>query len=81
MSMSPDKARTAITSTIKSLAAVSASAPMSAVLPLFRDAKLDELANVYSKGPLDERKDIYNLLVEMYPTEARKIESIKESKD
>lgn len=81
MSMSPDKGRSAITSTLKSLSVIAASAPMSAVLPLFRDAKLDELANVYSKGPVDEKKDTYNLLVEIYPTEARRIESIKESKD
>ncbi len=81
MSENPDKGRSAITETLKSLPVIATSAPMSAVLPLFRDAKLDELANVYSKGPVDERKDIYNLLVEIYPTEARRIESIKESKD
>lgn len=81
MSVSPDKGRAAITEALKSLPEIAAASPMSAVLPLFRDAKLDELANVYSKGPLDERKDIYNLLIEIYPTEAKKIESIKESKD
>ncbi|MDE5745573.1 MAG: DUF4835 family protein [Paramuribaculum sp.] len=78
MSVSPDKGRAAITETLKSLASVATAAPMSAVIPLFRDSKLDELANIYSKGAADERKFAYGTLVEIYPTEARRLESIKD---
>ena len=78
MSVSPDKGRAAITESLKTLESIASAAPMSPVLTLFRDTKLDELSNIYSKGPSDERKSVYNLLVEIYPTEAKRLESIKE---
>lgn len=80
MFMSPDKGRASITESLKVLQHIASTSPMSAVLPLFRDSKLDELANVYSKGPADERKNIYNLLIEIFPTETQRLESIKEDK-
>ncbi|MDE5821887.1 MAG: DUF4835 family protein [Paramuribaculum sp.] len=78
MSVSPDKGRAAITESLKALQSVASAAPMSPVITLFRDTKLDELSNIYSKGPADERKSVYNMLIEIYPTEAKRIESIKE---
>ena len=78
MSVSPDKGRAAITESLKALQSVASAAPMSPVITLFRDTKLDELSNIYSKGPDDERKSVYNMLIEIYPTEAKRIESIKE---
>ncbi len=77
MTVSPDKARAAITGCMKSLAEIARSAPMSAVLSLFRDTKLDELTGVYSKGTgNDERKEVVAILSEVYPTEQDKIERI-----
>ena len=78
MSVSPDKGRATITESLKALQSVASAAPMSPVITLFRDTKLDELPNIYSKGPADERKSVYNMLIEIYPTEAKRIESIKE---
>ena len=78
MSVSPDKGRSVITETLKSLASIASAAPMSTVLPLFRDSKLDELSNIYSKGAADERKYAFDTLVEIYPTESKRLESIKE---
>ncbi|MBD5244213.1 MAG: DUF4835 family protein [Bacteroides sp.] len=68
MTVSPDKGRTAITGCVRSLAEIAHTSPMSAVLPLFHDTKLDELTGVYSKSAADERKEVARILAEIYPT-------------
>ena len=50
---------------------------MSVALSLFRDSKLDELVNVYSKAPQSEREDVYNLLHNIYPTDNDRLDKIK----
>lgn len=77
MSVSPDKGRAKITETIDIIKQVYSSAPMSVGLSMFKDAKLDELVNVYSKAPADERTKVYNILYEIYPTEQERLEKIK----
>ncbi len=77
MFMSPDKGRAKITSTLQNLQKVYQSDPMSVALSMFKDAKLDELVNVYSKAPADERTKVYNMLQEIYPTEQERLEKIK----
>lgn len=81
MSVSPDKGRAAITEALGALPGIAQAAPMSVILSMFRDTKLDELTNVYSKGSRDERDKVYKMLVDIYPTEAARLEPIKESKD
>ena len=44
---------------------------------MFKDAKLDELVNVYTKSPQEERTQVYELLFDMYPTETKRLEMIK----
>ncbi|MFQ7040799.1 MAG: DUF4835 family protein [Barnesiella sp.] len=53
-------------------------APMSVLLPLFKDSKLDELVNIYSKAKQTEKDEVYELLNGMYPTETTRLEKIKE---
>lgn len=77
MVISPDKGRAAITESLKQLEAVFKAAPMSVALSLFRDSKLDELVNVYSKAPQTERDDVYNLLQPIYPTDNERLNKIK----
>ena len=77
MVTSPDKGRGVITETLKSLKTVYDNAPMSVALSIFRDSKLDELVNVYSKAPESERKDVYDLLQPIYPTESSRLNDIK----
>lgn len=77
MSISPDKGRAAITTSLEALDKIAEVAPMSAVLSMFKDAKLDELVNVYTKGTQDERKRVYDLLYKIYPTETTRLEMIK----
>lgn len=81
MSVSPDKGRAAITSSLDALPAVFAVQPMSVALSMFRDAKLDELVNVYSKAPAEERKKVYDLLQPIYPTEESRLVKIKNGQE
>lgn len=50
---------------------------MSVALSMFRDAKLDELVNVYSKAPQSEREQVYEILEKLYPTENDRLNKIK----
>ena len=50
---------------------------MSVALSIFRDAKLDELVNVYSKAPDTERTKAYDILQPLYPTEQQRLDKIK----
>ncbi|MDE6006334.1 MAG: DUF4835 family protein [Muribaculaceae bacterium] len=77
MVTSPDKGRGIITESLKEVKKVFDNAPMSVALSIFRDSKLDELVNVYSKAPDNERKDVYDLLQPVYPTESDRLNKIK----
>lgn len=77
MSMSPDKGRATITQALETLRKVLQTAPMSVALSMWRDAKLDELINVYSKGSQSERDQVYDLLMQLYPTEQIRLNDIK----
>ncbi len=77
MALSPDKGRAAITATLENLTAIMESDPMSVGLSIFRDAKLDELVNIYTKAPQTERDKVVQLLTPIYPTEMKRINMIK----
>lgn len=77
MSVSPDKGRSTITQSLDALQKINQAAPMSVALSMWRDAKLDELVNIYSKGSQSERDDVYNLLINLYPTETSRLDNIK----
>lgn len=81
MVTSPDKGRAAITEAIKAIGTVYKNAPMSVALSMFRDAKLDELVNVYSKAPQSERDEVYELLQPIYPTDMERLNKIKTPDD
>lgn len=77
MVTSPDKGRAAITEAIKAIATVYKNAPMSVALSMFRDAKLDELVNIYSKAPQAERDQVYEMLQPIYPSDTERLDKIK----
>ena len=77
MSVSPDKGRKAIDSSLDILTNVYKVAPMSVGLSMFKDAKLDELVNIYSKATQEERQHAYDLLSPLFPTEQSRLEEIK----
>ncbi len=77
MVTSPDKGREAITKSIQVYGDIYRSQPMSVALSLFRDAKLDELVNVYSKAPQTERDEVYTLLEPIFPADRDRLEKIR----
>lgn len=81
MVTSPDKGRAAITESLKEVQNVFKTSPMSVALSMFRDAKLDELVNVYSKAPQNERDDVYNMLQPIYPTDMERLDKIKKPEE
>ena len=78
MVVSPDKGRATITSCIEKLKEIHNAAPMSVCLSMFKDAKLDELVNVYSKSNATEKTKVYELLYPIFPTETARLDKIKD---
>lgn len=81
MVTSPDKGRAAITESLKELTTIYKNAPMSAALSIFRDSKLDELVNIYSKAPQTERQAAYDILQPIYPTDTERLDKIRKGEE
>lgn len=81
MSVSPDKGRAKITETLGRLQKVYQAQPMSVGLSMFKDSKLDELVNIYSKATQTERDNVYKLLYDIFPTEESRLLKIKNPSD
>lgn len=77
MSISPEKGRAKITESLDILNSIYEVAPMTVALSMFKDAKMDELVNIYYKAPQAERDKIHSLLEKIYPTETTRLEMIK----
>ena len=78
MVVSVDKGRSAITHTLENLAKIYDLAPLSVCLSMFKDAKLQELVNVYSKANMTEKQSVYEMLYQIYPSETQLLEQIKQ---
>lgn len=81
MQISMDKGRAAVTESLGTLKKIYDVAPMSVALSMFKDAKLDELVNIYSKAPADEREKVYKLLEPIFPTEQERLTAIKKGSE
>ena len=81
MVLSPDKGRMVITQSLEIIAQIHEIAPMSVALSMFKDAKLDELVNVYSKSNMTEKNNVYELLYKLYPTETDRLNRIKQEQN
>lgn len=81
MALSPDKGRAAITASLDAVGTVYGLQPMSVFLSMFKDAKMGELVNVYSKAPAEERTKVYNLLQPIYPAEETQLTQIKNGQE
>lgn len=77
MATSADKGRAQITTALETMKKVYDVAPMSVILSMFKDAKLDELVNIYTKSTQTERDKVYELLYPLYPTEQKRLDMIK----
>lgn len=77
MALSVDKGKSKITACIGMLKEIRDTSPMTILLPLFKDSKLDEVINIYSKSPMQEKEEIYKTLIRLYPTDGSRLEEIK----
>ena len=77
MALSPDKGRAKITDSLDGLTTVMDVDGMSVGLSMFKDAKLDELVNIYTKASQTERDKVVEILTPIYPTEMKRINMIK----
>lgn len=80
MAQSPDKGRANITESLDILKVVYDADPMSVALSMTKDAKLDELVNIYTKAQQTERERVYETLYPLYPTETTRLNEIKKGK-
>ena len=79
MVVTVDKGRSAITHTLENLAKIYDVAPMSVCLTMFKNAKLDELIQIYSKANMTEKENVYEMLYQVYPSESTHLEDIKKT--
>ena len=79
MALTVDKGRSAITHTLENLSKIYEAAPLSVCLTMFKDAKLDELINIYSKANMTEKETVYEMLYQVYPSETTRLDRIKET--
>lgn len=80
MALSPDKGRMAIDGTLDLMDKIHDLAPMSVGLSIFKDAKFDELLNIYSKSTTTQLNHLSQLLSKLYPSESQRIEEFKREK-
>ena len=77
MVVSADKGRATITKQLEILKQINDVNSMSVCLSMFRDAKMDELVNIYSKAAMTEKESVFELLYKIYPTELDRLNKIK----
>lgn len=77
MVVAVDKGRQVITKQIETLKTVYDAQPMSVCLSMFKDAKFDELVNIYSKANQTEKDQVYEILNGIYPAEQERLNKIK----
>lgn len=81
MVLTVDKGRSTITHTLENLGKIYDVAPLSVCLTMFKDAKLDELVNIYSKANTSEKEAVYEMLYQVYPSETNRLDQIKKSEN
>lgn len=72
------KARSTITEALQTLPGLYSNVPTSVLFPMFKEAKMDEVINIYSKASATEKSDIYDLMLNIYPADGSRLEKIKE---
>lgn len=77
MAVSPDKGRAEIDRSLDIMSKIHSVSPMSVGLSMFKDAKFDELTNIYSKSLPDQRDHAYGVLINLYPSEHDRLDDLK----
>ena len=80
MSESPEEARKKIYESLEMLKPVYENSPTSINLKIFFNAKADELVNIFSDSPREEKTKIIDLLNAIDPVNTNKYQKILDSK-
>ncbi|OEK01458.1 hypothetical protein BFP97_07960 [Roseivirga sp. 4D4] len=72
----PDDSRAIILESLKEIQNVNRILPNSILIIAFLDAKNDEIINLFSKGQMDVRRNVYNELLKLDPTRRSKYQKI-----
>lgn len=80
MAQNADRGRAKITESLALLKEAKAAKSMSALPQIWVDAKKDELVNIYTKGTQNERDGVYDLLMEISPSQSTDWDKIKSAK-
>lgn len=78
MYQSMDKGRAQVTQGLPLLENVRKANTQTPLLSMFIAAKLDELLNIYSEAPMQEKQSIFKTLQDLYPTYTNKLNQIKQ---
>ena len=77
MPANPDRARITILSAIPVLKEMRQVRSSEMLLQMFADAKLDEVVSIAEKATADEKKELYDLLRNIYPTMSNQLEPLR----
>jgi len=72
-----EKGRSQITQSLTALKTAKQAKPRSPLLANFIDTKADELINIYSKAPAQEKQNVFTLLTDIYPASGNRLQGIK----
>lgn len=78
MYQSMDKGRAQVTQGLQLLENVRKANAQTPLLSLFIACKLDELLNIYSEAPMQEKQSIFKTLQDLFPTYTNKLNKIKQ---
>lgn len=71
--------REAIVQSIPVIGQLYSAKPTSVLVTLFGDAKLDEIANVFTQAAAQQKQEAYNMLRAIYPTRTTELDKIQKS--
>lgn len=79
MSQNAERGRATIATSLEQLKQAKENQPMSALPEIILEAKKDELLNIFSKGPQQERENVYEILTSISPADINDWEKIKQN--
>ncbi len=77
MAANPDRGRTTILTALPVLKDLRSIRNSSILIQMFSDSKLDEVVSLASKATAEEKKEIYDMLKSVYPTQSGQLEPLK----
>ncbi|MDR0682289.1 MAG: DUF4835 family protein [Dysgonamonadaceae bacterium] len=77
MAANPDRARTTILNALPVLKEIRQVRSSEIILQMFGDSKLDEIVSIAGKATKEEKKEIYDLLRNIYPSMSNQLEPLK----